>query len=139
MAMHKTDQLLDAAELVYKELTLLGITSMAVSYAFVNEQEKNALYYGINPVDGKIPPVPFVFPHTETDVMRSILSSWKKQETFYVIELDEKATLKHQTWVGEHIQTTFAKNNIPFSVKAFLAVSPKTAVIYAFHFAQGYL
>ena len=79
MAMHKTDQLLDAAELVYKELTLLGITSMAISYAFVNEQEKNALYYGINPVDGKIPPVPFVFPHTETDVMCSILSSWKKK------------------------------------------------------------
>ena len=139
MAMHKTDELLDAAELVYKELTSLEITSMAVSYAFVNEQEKNALYYGINPVDGKIPPIPFVFPHTETHVMRSILSSWKKQEAFYVIELDEKATLTHQTWVGEHIQTTFAKNNIPFSVEEFLAISPQTAVIYSFHFTQGYL
>ncbi len=139
MAMHKTDELLNAAELVYKELTMLGITSMAISYAFVNEEEKNALYYGINPVDGKIPPIPFVFPHTETDVMLSILSSWKKQEPFYVIELDEKATLKHQTWVGEHIQTTFAKNKIPFSVEAFLEVSPQTAVIYSFHFTQGYL
>ncbi|MDZ4711407.1 MAG: hypothetical protein SGI89_03675, partial [bacterium] len=139
MAMHKTDELLDAAELLYKELTSLEITSMAVSYAFVNEQEKNALYCGINPVDGKIPPIPFVFPHTETHVMRSILSSWKKQEAFYVIELDEKATLTHQTWVGEHIQTTFAKNNIPFSVEEFLAISPQTAVIYSFHFTQGYL
>ncbi|MCY7363520.1 MAG: hypothetical protein LH629_15845, partial [Ignavibacteria bacterium] len=139
MAMHKTDELLDAAELVYKELTSLEITSMAVSYAFVNEQEKNALYYGINPVDGKIPPIPFVFPHTETHVMRSILSSWKKQEAFYVIELDEKATLKHQTWVGEHIQTTFAKNKNPFSVEAFLEVSPKTAMIYTLNFTQGYI
>ncbi|MBA2746729.1 MAG: nuclear transport factor 2 family protein, partial [Flavisolibacter sp.] len=139
MAMHKTDELLDAGELVYKELTGLGITSMAVSYAFVNEEEKNALYYGINPVDGKIPPIPFVFPHTETEVMRSILSSWKKQESFAVIELDEQATIKHQTWVGEHIQTTFEKNKIPFSVEAFLAVSPQTAVIYTFHFTQGYI
>jgi len=139
MAMHKTDELLDAGELVYKELSALGIISMAVSYAFVNEEEKNALYYGINPVDGKIPPVPFVFPHTETEVMRSILSSWKKQESFNVIELDEKATLKHQTWVGEHIQTTFAKNKIPFSVEGFLEVSPQTAMLYTFNFTQGYI
>jgi len=139
MAMHKTDELLDAGELVYKELNMLGITSMAVSYAFVNEEEKNALYYGINPVDGKIPPVPFVFPHTETEEMRSVLKSWKKQETFKMLELDEEATLKHQTWVGGHIQTIFAKNNIPFSVEEFLAVSPQTAVIYTFHFTQGYI
>ncbi|MEO5947432.1 MAG: ATP-binding protein [Chitinophagaceae bacterium] len=139
MAMHKTDELLDAGELVYKELTGLGITSMAVSYAFVNEEEKNALYYGINPVDGKIPPVPFVFPHTETEEMLSVLKSWKKQEAFKMIELDKEATLKHQTWVGEHIETTFAKNNIPFSVDEFLAVSPQTAVIYTFHFTQGYI
>ncbi|MEO6612512.1 MAG: ATP-binding protein [Chitinophagaceae bacterium] len=139
MAMHKTDQLLDAAELVYKELTILGITSMAISYAFVNEQEKNALYYGINPVDGKIPPIPFVFPHTGTGVMRTILSSWKKQEAFAMIELDEKATLEHQTWVGEQIQITFAKHNIPFSIEDFLSVSPQTAAIYNFNFTQGYL
>ena len=141
MAMHKTDELLDAAELVSKELSALGVTSMNVSYAFVDEEEKNASYYSINPVDGKVLSFPFVFPHTETKVMRSILSSWKKQEPFNVIELDEKATLKHQTWVGEHIQNLITKNNsgIPFSVKEFLAVSPKKAVIYTFNFAQGYL
>ena len=104
MAMHKTDELLDAAELIYKELSALGITSMNVSYAFVDEEEKYGSYYSVNPVDGKILPFPFVFPHTETEVMRSLLSSWKKQEPFQVIELDEEATLKHQTYIGEHIQ-----------------------------------
>ncbi len=141
MAMHKTDELLDAAELLYKELTGLGITSMNVSYAFVDDEEKYASYYSLNPVVGKIPPFPFVFPHAETEVMRSILSSWKKQESFNVIELDQEATLKHQTWVGEHIQATITENNIaiPFSVEAFLAISPQTAVIYTFHFTQGYI
>ncbi len=95
--MHKTDELLDAAELLYKELLGLGITSMAVSYAFIDEEKKSASYYGINPVNGKIPSFPFVFPHTETEVMRSILSSWKKKEAFNVMELDQEATLKHQT------------------------------------------
>ncbi|MDQ3015088.1 MAG: hypothetical protein M3Q73_04455, partial [bacterium] len=138
LAMHKTDELLDAAELLYKEITGLGITSMNVSYAFVDVEKKYDSYYGINPVDGKIPPFPFVFPHTET-VMRSILSSWKKQETFHVVKLDREATLKHQTWVGEHMQATFAENKIPFSVEAFLEVSPQTAMIYTFNFVQGYL
>ena len=73
--------------------------------------------------------------------MRSLLSSWKKQEPFNVIELDEEATLKHQTYIGEHIQGLIKKNNpeIPFSVQAFLDVSPKKAVIYNFNFAQGYI
>ncbi len=141
MAMHETDELLDAAELIYKELSALGIASMNISYAFVDEEEKYASYYGLNPVDGKMLPFPFVFPHTETEVMRSILSSWKKQEPFNVIELDEEATLNHQTYIGEHIQKLITKNNvdIPFSVEEFLAVSPKKAVLYSFNFTKGYL
>ncbi len=141
MAMHKTDELLEAAELVGRELSALGVTSMNVSYAFVDEDEKHAAYYSVNPVDGKIISFPFVFPHTETKVMRSILSSWKKQDPFTMIELDELATLKHQTWVGGQIQNLIIKNNsgIPFSIEAFLAVSPKKAVIYTFNFKQGYL
>ena len=139
MAMHKTDELLDAAELVYKELTALGITSMSINYAFVDDEEKNGHYYSTNPVDGKIPPFPFVFPHTETDVMRSILSGWKKQEPFNVIELDEDATLKHQTYIGEICQRVMETHNMPFSIEAFLAISPKKAVIYTFNFSKGYL
>ncbi len=141
MAMHKTDELLDAAELVQKELSALGISSMNVSYAFVDDEEKYGSYFSPNPVDGKIPPFPFVFPHTETEVMRSILSSWKKQEPFNVIELDEEATLKHQTYIGEYILQFFIDNSIdsPFSVEAFLAMSPKKAVLYTFNFTKGYL
>ena len=141
MAMHKTNELLDAGELVYKELSALGINNMNISYAFVDEEEKYASYYSVNPVDGRIPPFPFVFPHTETEVMRSLLSSWKKQEPFGVIELDEAASIKHQTYIGEHIYGLIKKNkiDIPFSVEAFLEISPKTAVIYSFNFKQGYL
>jgi len=139
MAMHKTNELLDAAELIHKELSALGINSMNVSYAFVDEDEKYGSYYSINPVDGKILPIPFVFPHNETQVMRSILSSWKKQEPFNVIELDVKATLKHQTYIGEHIYEQLAKNKIPFSIESFLEVSPKKAVLSTFNFKKGYL
>ncbi len=141
MAMHKTDQLLGAAELLYKELTGLGINSMAITYAIMAGDEKSAAYYSINPVDGKINPVPFDAPHTETEVMRSILSSWKKRETFSKLVLDEEATLRHQTYIAGILQAYFNEHNFDynFSVEAFLAVSPKKAVIYAFNFSQGYI
>ncbi|HVW14921.1 MAG TPA: hypothetical protein VHB54_13890, partial [Mucilaginibacter sp.] len=141
MAMHKTDQLLDAAELLYRELTGLGIKSMAVTYSIMATDEKSAAYYSINPVDGKLNPVPFDLPHTETEVMRVILSGWKKQEAFSKLVLDEEATLKHQTYIAGKVQAHFAAHNFdhPFSVEAFLEVSPKKAVIYAFNFAQGYI
>ena len=141
MAMHNTEEMLEAAELLSRELSGLGINSMNVSYAFIDDKEDYASYYSLNPVDNKIPPFPFIFPHTETDVMRSILAGWKKQEPFHVIELDEEATTKHQTYIGKHIYDLIKKNNIgiPFSVEEFLAVSPPKAVLYSFNFNKGYL
>ena len=141
MAMHQTDQLLDAAELLYRELTSLGVKSMAITYAIMAADEKSAAYYSINPVDGKLNPVPFDLSHTETEVMRFILSGWKKQEAVSKLVLDEEATLKHQTYIAGIVQAHFVENNFdqPFSVEAFLEISPKKAIIYAFHFAQGYI
>ncbi len=141
MAMHHTHELLDAGELLYKELTTLGISSLSVTYSILSDDEKSAEYYGINPIDGKVGAKPFVFPHTETAVMREILKAWKNQETIHAIELDEAATLKHQTWAGEHILNGIVKHklDIPFSVEEFLKVSPKKAFISTFNFKQGYL
>ena len=80
MAMHKTNELGDAAELLYKELIGLGIDSLSVCYVLVNEQDKTGAYYGINPVDGKMMSIPMIAPHTETKEMRALWASWLKQE-----------------------------------------------------------
>ena len=141
MAMHKTDDLMDVGELLYKELTGLGVSCLSTTYSLVAEDEMTARYFGINPVDGKMTPEPFNFPHQETPVMREILDAWRKQEPCHVMELDEKRTLEHQTWVGDSILTLLQKHdpNTPFSVEAFLAVSPPKAVLYTFNFPWGYL
>ena len=141
MAMHKTDELLDAGERLYHELIGLGITSLSVTYSIVADDGKSAFYYGINPVDGKMPAKPFVFLHTETEVMKSIFRSWKKQEPVHTIELNEEGTLRHQTYIGQQILASIKENNlmVPFSVDAFLEVSPKKAFINTFNFSQGYI
>ncbi|HUZ59918.1 MAG TPA: ATP-binding protein [Hanamia sp.] len=140
MAMHKTDELLDVAELLYHEMIGLGITSVVVTYSIMMDDGKSALYYGINPVDGKRSK-PIVLLHTGSEVMKSILHSWKKQEPINSIELDEEGTLRHHTYIGQQILAFIKKNNldIPFSVESFLDVSPKRVFINSVNFSQGYI
>ena len=40
MAMHKSDELLEAGELLYKELSKLGIGSLTSGYGLMDEKEK---------------------------------------------------------------------------------------------------
>ncbi len=137
MAMHKTDELLESAELLPKELTGLGIGSVTVCYVLVNEKDKTGAYYGVNPIDGKIKSQPTIMPHTETKVMRALRASWLKQEPVHFIVLDPKASLVHQTYIAKLIA---AQSNAPeFTVEGFLSVSPERVHIYSLNFKQGYL
>ncbi len=141
MAMHKTDELREAAELLAKELTGLGIESITVCYVLVNEKDKTGAYYGVNPIDGKIQAQPTIMPHTETKVMRALWASWLKQEPVHFIALDLKASIAHQTYIGKLIASAFAAQGIApeFTVEGFLSESPERVHIYSLNFKQGYL
>jgi signal transduction histidine kinase len=140
MAMQRSEELLEAGELLYKELTGLGIQSLAINYSFIDAKEENSYAYGINPVDGKLPPKPVLIPLTETDPMRLILSSWKKQQPVFRLELNEEDTLTHQTWIANILYEYFKSVELPFSREDFLTYhSPKNIVLYAFNFKEGYI
>ncbi|MCW3114034.1 MAG: hypothetical protein JWR18_2430, partial [Segetibacter sp.] len=132
MAMHKSEELLDAGELLYKELTKLGIVSFTTGYVLMDEEEKFGWIYAASPADGTLLPEPTGLPH-DSEAMGSIKASWKKQEPFYVVELDPKATIEHHTYL--------AKNSINFlfTLEEFLAISPKGVVLHSFNFRQGYI
>ena len=70
---------------------------------------------------------------TETKVMKTITNSWKKQEPVLVLQLNEKETIKHQTFMAERTI------NFPMTTKQLLAISPKRLVVHTFNFNQGYL
>jgi signal transduction histidine kinase len=141
MAMHKTDELMDVAELLYREVTGLGIGSLTVRYVLVSEQDKTGTYYGINPVDGKVMATPVIMPYAETKVMRALLASWLKQEPVYFIAMGPKASIKHQTYIGNLMATAFKAAGTAdwFTVEGFLSVSPERIHIYSLNFRQGYL
>ncbi|WP_179345523.1 ATP-binding protein [Winogradskyella ursingii] len=133
MAMQKSDELLEAGELLYNELKKLGIDNLTTGYVLFNADAKIGYSYGVNPVDGSIRDFPVEMPHNETSIMKSIVKSWKNEESSLIIELNEEETIKHQTFIAER------SKNFPISAEKLLAISPERLKIHTFNFKQGYL
>jgi ketosteroid isomerase-like protein len=133
MAMQKTDELLEAAGLLYKELFNLGIPSLTSGYVLMDKDGKIGWNYDSSPEDGSIMSEPLGIPHKETKVMRSITASWKKQEPFHVIELNPQETIDHQTFIAERTP------NFPYTTAELLSFSPERLVLHTFNFKEGYL
>ena len=133
MAMQRTNELLEVAGLLYKELFNLGIASLTSGYVLMDKDEKIGWNYDSSPEDGSIMPEPLGIPHSETEVMRSITASWKKQEPFHVIELDPKETIEHQTFIAERTP------NFPYTAAELISFSPERLVLHTFNFKEGYI
>ncbi len=133
MAMHNSEELTEAGALLYQELSKLGIQNLVTGYTLFDETATLGWNYGVNPMDGGIRDKPMGMKHTTNKVMKKIASSWKKQEPLLVIELNEKETIKHQTFIAEE------SIEFPISKEKLLSISPEKLVIHTFNFKQGYL
>ena len=78
LAMQKSDELIEAGELLWHELRKLGIQSLSSGYVLMDREEKMGWTYAPNPATGKIHE-PLGLVHTETNEMRKVLSSWEKK------------------------------------------------------------
>jgi signal transduction histidine kinase/DNA-directed RNA polymerase subunit N (RpoN/RPB10) len=140
MAMHNSEGLYDTAEILYKELSKLGIESSSSGFGLVDEKANCVSFYGINPADGKIiryaNRVPII---KQSKPIQSFFSSWKKQETSHIIELNKKETLEHETFVAKCALASFKEYGIeaPFTIEDWLANSPKEVKLHFFNFQQG--
>ena len=133
IAMQKSEELTKIGSLLYQELSKLGIQNLATGYTLFDETATIGWNYGINPIDGSIRNKPVGMKHTKNKVMKAIASSWKKQDPLLVIQLNEKETIKHQTFIAEE------SINFPISKEKLLSISPKRLVVHTFNFKQGYL
>src|SRR6185295_6833196 len=101
LAMLKSDELIQAGELLWHELRKLGIESLSSGYVVIDRDEKIGWTYAPNPATGKIHE-PLGLVHTETKEMRKVLESWKNKEPMSIIEMNEEETIAHQTFVAEN-------------------------------------
>jgi len=133
MAMYKSDELLDVGAILYREIIKLGISNLTSGFVLVDEDAKIDWNYLSNPVDGSILQNPAGIPNQKTEVMKSIATSWKKQDPYLIIQLDEEATIKHQTFIAEQ------SINFDITPEQLISLSPKKLALQSFNFKQGYL
>ena len=133
MAMQKSEELLEAGELLCNEMKRLGIQSLTSGYVLFDGEKRIGWNYTPNPGTGKIMAVPVGINHTETAVLKNVMDAWQNEEPFSIIELDEKETVRHQTFIAER------SINFPISAKELLAISPARLVLHNFNFKEGYI
>src|SRR5450432_43398 len=138
LAMHKSDELIEAGELLLFELRKLGIECLSSGYVVMDKEEKIGWTYAPNPATGKINE-PMGLVHTQTNEMRKVLSCWKKKSPLSVIEMDEQETIAHQTFIAEHGMLKNGMNSHWITAKQLIALSPKRLWLHNFNFNQGYL
>ncbi|GAB2839569.1 sensor histidine kinase [Ferruginibacter profundus] len=133
MAMHKSDELLEAAEILFVEMQKLDIESLTAGYVLIDKEEKNGLNYTPNPSTKKILPLPIIIPHNETIHLQQVVENWKKGNPFFIVEMDKDETIKHQTFIAER------STNFPLSAAQLIAISPAKLFLHNFYFKEGYV
>ncbi|MBS1543556.1 MAG: nuclear transport factor 2 family protein, partial [Bacteroidetes bacterium] len=139
MAMHKSDELREAGELLWNELTRLGISSISSGYVLIDEGKEIGWTYAPNPSTGNKIGEPLGILHSETKEMRAVLAAWKKQQPFSVIEMDEQDTITHQTFIAERSLSPDGNIAKWITASQLIALSPKRLFLHNFNFKQGYL
>ena len=89
MAMHHSNELNEAAELLYAELLKLNVERFSCGYTIINEHDRTGLCYLANP-QGQIFSKPIEVNMMGDVVLKKMYDGWKKQEPFLSIELNEK-------------------------------------------------
>jgi len=133
MAMHTSDELLEAGEILCREMDKLGIGCLTSGYVLMDKDENIGWNYTPHPGNGKIMPQAVGIPHTETPEMRRVLEGWKKQEPVCVIEMNEEETIAHQTFIATR------SIHFPLSAQELIAISPPRIFLHNFNFRHGYL
>jgi signal transduction histidine kinase/ketosteroid isomerase-like protein len=132
MAMHKSTELNEAAELLYQELSKLGIEKLTCGFTLLDEKTAMGTCYMANP-QGNFVWNPFRLHHTGSPGFHSMYESWKKQQPFNLLELSGKKNIAHNRYLAENA------DNFPMLPEQLLAILPSTTHSNSFNFRYGYL
>ena len=131
MAMHRTEELQEAAEVLNTELNRLGIQNInQCGYAIYNEEENNQVLWLTKP-DGTSREE-FTLPKTGETILNDRYEAWKNQEPFF----HQKATndqFKH------HLQLVFDQLDSEVAKAIATKEMPNNPHFYCANFRDGYL
>ncbi|MBX2935475.1 MAG: nuclear transport factor 2 family protein, partial [Ferruginibacter sp.] len=133
MAMQKSDELGEAAVLLFKQIKQLGIETYASGFNIWDKEAKNLVSWMSNPT-GEINP-PFEMPIESFERHRKIYAAWKKNETYYEEDIKDDALVKHYKFLRSFplLDKAFKKS------EAAGIATPDRQVHNVAFFKQGFL
>ena len=130
MAMQKSDELADAAQLLYHEFGNLGINTFSCGYMFVDEAKQTQTAWVVLP-DGSLLPNFIVFPLNGDQVLDSRYKDWKEKKPIHVFELQGEANKEHHRFLANYVP--------PFVVDDIFSKIPDRIIFNCANFSDGYL
>jgi len=132
MAMHNSRELNETAELLYRELTKLGIEKLTCGFTLLEEKTTTGTCYMANP-EGGFTWQPFRLDHSGSPVFHSMYESWKQLEPFQLYELAGQVNVEHNKYLAENA------DNFPMTAEQLLSILPPITFSNIFNFRYGYL
>ncbi len=131
MAMHKSEELGEAAEVLYKELQKLGITDF-INCGYVEIDEQNKTQYGwITNTEGKSMER-FYLPLVGDVVLNNRYGAWKRKDPVFCQTVGDAMLKEHVRFVSPQLGSEEALQN---AVNNF----PNPTIFYCGNFSYGYL
>ena len=130
MAMQKSDELADAAQLLYREFGNLDINTFSCGYMFVDEAKQTQTAWVVLP-DGSLLPNFIVFPLNGDQVLDSRYKDWKEKKPIHVFELQGEANKEHHRFLANYVPL--------FVVDDIFSKIPDRIIFNCANFSDGYL
>jgi signal transduction histidine kinase len=130
MAMQKSDELADAAQLLYHEFGTLGINTFTCGYQFIKEEKNTQTAWVVLP-DGTLLPNFIDFPLTGDPVLDSRYKDWKENVPLHIFEIYGEANKAHHRFLSDYVP--------PFVVQDIFSRIPDRVTFYCANFSEGYL
>ncbi|MCG8605379.1 hypothetical protein MJD09_10310, partial [bacterium] len=140
MAMHKSEELADAASVLFQQLAALGIEPAVCGFTILNhENYMGDLYFSVK---GKVFPQKTSFPHDLTRNTRKIYNEWKKGSEFLTTVMKGKRQEQENRkldayWKAQGVEL-FSDLTEFFEEQGIAEMRKKQVVHYAY-FSHGFL
>ncbi len=130
MAMHRSDELAEAAQLLYREFRTLNITTLSCGYSFIDEATDSQTVWTVLP-DGTLVSDFIVFPLAGDEVLNSRYKDWKEKIELHTYEIQGEANKEHHQFLSQFVPV--------YVVKEIFAKLPDRIVFHCANFSDGYL
>jgi len=130
MAMQKSEELTEAAQLLYYEFGTLGINTFTCGYVFIKDEKNIQTAWVVLP-DGTLLPNFIDFPLTGDHVMDNRYKAWKEKQPLHVCKIQGEVNKEHHRFLANHVTSNVADD--------FFSHIPDPVIFYSANFSEGYL